>query len=207
MHRPLSDSTGARRRDHRHAWLALVLLTFLLSACGAAPFTHSGTHSVATLAPTSGTMPNPIVASVPAPGGMAAPPTAAPPAREAATVVAVVDDDTIAVRFLDGHTDTVRYIGIDTPETKDPRTTVECFGEAAGAKNGASPRCRSRARPDAGAGSLHADRAHADRPRADRGWGVRAAASGRHARLILPGLHRPCTDAIPRRHRAALPSA
>ena len=29
----------------------------------------------------------------------------------------------------------MRYIGIDTPETVDPRTTVECFGREAAAKN------------------------------------------------------------------------
>jgi micrococcal nuclease len=61
--------------------------------------------------------------------------TAAPPAREAATLVSVTDGDTIRVRLANGTEEPVRYIGIDTPETKDPRTTVECFGEAATAKN------------------------------------------------------------------------
>ena len=51
-----------------------------------------------------------------------------------ARVVRVVDGDTIKVR-LDGRTDTVRYIGVDTPETKKPGTAVQCFGKAAAAEN------------------------------------------------------------------------
>lgn len=39
----------------------------------------------------------------------------------------VVDGDTIVV----GGGERVRFIGIDTPETVDPRKPVQCFGEAA----------------------------------------------------------------------------
>ncbi|HEV2770569.1 MAG TPA: thermonuclease family protein [Solirubrobacteraceae bacterium] len=49
-------------------------------------------------------------------------------------VVRVVDGDTITVR-LDGREETVRYIGVDTPETKRPGTPVQCFGPAASAFN------------------------------------------------------------------------
>jgi micrococcal nuclease len=42
----------------------------------------------------------------------------------------VVDGDTIVVR-LRGSDETVRLLGIDTPETKDPRKPVQCFGEEA----------------------------------------------------------------------------
>ncbi|HEV2770019.1 MAG TPA: thermonuclease family protein [Solirubrobacteraceae bacterium] len=49
-------------------------------------------------------------------------------------VVHVVDGDTIAVR-LGGREETVRYIGVDTPETKRPGAPVQCFGPAAGAFN------------------------------------------------------------------------
>lgn len=49
-------------------------------------------------------------------------------------VVGVVDGDTIAVR-LDGREETVRYIGVDTPETKRPGTPVQCFGPVASAFN------------------------------------------------------------------------
>ena len=45
-----------------------------------------------------------------------------------ATVVEVVDGDTIRVRLPDGREEPVRYIGIDTPERGDP-----CFQEAADA--------------------------------------------------------------------------
>ena len=47
-----------------------------------------------------------------------------------AQVVRVVDGDTIEV-VLDGRTEDVRYIGVDTPETVKPGTPVECFGERA----------------------------------------------------------------------------
>ncbi len=39
----------------------------------------------------------------------------------------VIDGDTI--ELVDGHK--VRYLGIDTPETVDPRKTVQCFGREA----------------------------------------------------------------------------
>lgn len=41
-------------------------------------------------------------------------------AGEYATVVDVVDGDTIKVKFPDGHIETVRYIGINAPETGQP---------------------------------------------------------------------------------------
>ncbi len=46
----------------------------------------------------------------------------------------VVDGDTVKVS-LDGNIDTVRYIGIDTPESVKPDEPVECFGEEAGKYN------------------------------------------------------------------------
>lgn len=45
----------------------------------------------------------------------------------------VVDGDTIKVS-TDKGTETVRLIGVDTPETKDPRKPVQCFGQEASAK-------------------------------------------------------------------------
>jgi micrococcal nuclease len=44
----------------------------------------------------------------------------------------VIDGDTIDVR-IGGHTERVRLIGIDTPETKKPDTPVQCFGPEASA--------------------------------------------------------------------------
>lgn len=50
-----------------------------------------------------------------------------------ASVLKVVDGDTMRV-FYQGATTTVRLIGLDTPETVDPRRPVECFGLEASAK-------------------------------------------------------------------------
>ena len=51
-----------------------------------------------------------------------------------ATVVRVIDGDTIKVD-IDGYLYTVRYIGIDTPETVHPQKPVEYFGKEAAEKN------------------------------------------------------------------------
>lgn len=45
-------------------------------------------------------------------------------------VVQTEDGDTITVDML-GKQERVRFIGVDTPETHDPRKTVQCFGRAA----------------------------------------------------------------------------
>lgn len=52
-----------------------------------------------------------------------------------ARVTEVVDGDTIKVDLGNNNIKTVRYIGMDTPETVDPRKTVQCFGKEASAKN------------------------------------------------------------------------
>lgn len=48
-------------------------------------------------------------------------------------VASVSDGDTITVTIA-GKAEIVRLIGIDTPETKDPRKPVQCFGTAASAE-------------------------------------------------------------------------
>jgi micrococcal nuclease len=48
--------------------------------------------------------------------------------------VRVVDGDTI-VASVDGRTEDVRYIGVDTPETVKPDAPVQCYGPKASAKN------------------------------------------------------------------------
>lgn len=45
-------------------------------------------------------------------------------------VVSVSDGDTIKVRVAD-KIETVRLIGVDTPETNDPRKPVQCYGQQA----------------------------------------------------------------------------
>ncbi len=51
--------------------------------------------------------------------------------RPLARVVEVIDGDTVVVAFADGTRDTVRLLGIDTPETHHPTKPVECFGPEA----------------------------------------------------------------------------
>lgn len=48
-------------------------------------------------------------------------------------VTRVVDGDTLVIN-INGTDEKVRLIGINTPETVDPRKTVECFGKEASAK-------------------------------------------------------------------------
>ena len=47
-------------------------------------------------------------------------------------VVKFHDGDTVSVD-MDGKTEEIRFIGVDTPETQDPRKAVQCFGQAASA--------------------------------------------------------------------------
>lgn len=54
--------------------------------------------------------------------------------RVRAQVIEVVDGDTIKVQ-IKAEEKTVRYIGIDTPETVDPRRPVGCFGKEASEEN------------------------------------------------------------------------
>ena len=56
--------------------------------------------------------------------------TTAPALAVNATMVSVVDGDTIDVNII-GHRERVRLIGIDTPETKKPNTPIQCYGPEA----------------------------------------------------------------------------
>ncbi len=51
-----------------------------------------------------------------------------------AHVVSVTDGDTYVVRLQNGSQEHVRVIGIDTPETVDPRKSVGCYGPEASAE-------------------------------------------------------------------------
>jgi micrococcal nuclease len=53
------------------------------------------------------------------------------PVAANATVSAEVDGDTIRVTLADGSSETIRLIGIDTPETKKPGSPIGCFGPEA----------------------------------------------------------------------------
>ena len=55
------------------------------------------------------------------------------PENANAIVERVVDGDTIEVS-IDGRSETIRLIGVNTPETKKPNTPIECFGPEASAR-------------------------------------------------------------------------
>lgn len=52
-------------------------------------------------------------------------------ADDIVTVIDVIDGDTIVVARPSGAQDTVRLLGVDTPETHHPDRPVECFGPEA----------------------------------------------------------------------------
>lgn len=54
--------------------------------------------------------------------------------KEIARVTRVIDGDTIEINIR-GETKKLRYIGVNTPETVDPRRPDECFGEEASKEN------------------------------------------------------------------------
>lgn len=75
----------------------------------------------------------PITKTEPITIGIIAEPKVNPAKEKAYDVVRVVDGDTIDVSF-DGKIERLRLIGINTPETVDPRKPVECFGTDASNK-------------------------------------------------------------------------
>jgi micrococcal nuclease len=52
-------------------------------------------------------------------------------ARVPATVISVVDGDTVLALLRGGAVEKVRLLGVDTPEVVDPRKPVQCFGHVA----------------------------------------------------------------------------
>jgi len=91
----------------------------------ATPAGTAPTAALPTLTPT-GTAPTAALPTATA--------TEVPPAGERAEVTRVVDGDTIDV-LMAGTTYRIRYIGIDTPETVDPRRPVQCYGREASQRN------------------------------------------------------------------------
>jgi micrococcal nuclease len=91
--------------------------------------------SPAATAPTSPAV-TATAAATPSPTGAAEEFSASPMSAglTEALVINVVDGDTIDV-LIGGQELRVRYTGIDTPETVDPRRPVECFGREASRRN------------------------------------------------------------------------
>ncbi len=101
--------------------LAVVALLLLAAACAQPGDTPPpSTDTAATPNPTGATL---EPSASPTPVGL-----------EEALVINVVDGDTIDV-LIRGRELRVRYIGIDTPETVDPKRPVECFGREASERN------------------------------------------------------------------------
>lgn len=50
------------------------------------------------------------------------------------TVASVTDGDTIRIQLPDGTVEPLRIIGVDTPETVDPREPVQCYGPESSAR-------------------------------------------------------------------------
>jgi micrococcal nuclease len=79
--------------------------------------------------------------------------------NEIAKVVRVIDGDTVDVS-INGNVERVRIIGINTPESVDPRKSVECFGREASAK--------AKEYLDGNTVELEADRTQANRDKYNR---------------------------------------
>jgi micrococcal nuclease len=106
----------------------------LVVACVAACVPATGCTSE----PSGTRPPDPAVTSAVATGSTSGSPTVGtsqppdPMPRRPAEVVYVSDGDTIGIRFRgEERVRRIRLLGIDTPETKDPDTGVECGGPAA----------------------------------------------------------------------------
>lgn len=121
------------------ALLALAAILLALAACSPVPTTPAAAPRSPARTAVAGTPPPVGQAVAPAPspvtsGGDAPSPAASalPPgiAGEPATVVEVIDGDTVTVE-LDGRRAVVRLIGLDAPESSGPYTTTECYAAEA----------------------------------------------------------------------------
>ena len=101
----------------RASLAAVALSALLLTGCTPSEPAEAGTPSAG-----DGGAPSaqPVVAQ----------PSSTLEAGDPATVVRVVDGDTVVVR-KDGREETVRLLNIDTPETKHPNKAVQCLGPEA----------------------------------------------------------------------------
>ena len=91
--------------------LFLVAALVLAAGCGSVAVSDEGTPTGTPVGSTTDT------ATTPAPAGPTATPVDFEPSGTVeATVTRVVDGDTVDVRFPDGSEDTVRLVGVDTPE-------------------------------------------------------------------------------------------
>jgi len=117
--------------------VALVALLAVAACSPGQPATPTVTLAVAPTTPPTAAATTPPATPLPATATPAPPappalvPLPTPTGAALYDVVDVIDGDTIKVRSASGQVDTVRLIGIDTPEVVDPRTPVQCFGREA----------------------------------------------------------------------------
>lgn len=130
------DPTSSLKKPHkgRPIWryqvpIFALAVVFLFSLAACEPETHEAQSKTK----------NPVTGTV-SRNAIEAPPTSAPMVPSTSripgdlvNVVSVTDGDTIKVQ-IGTQTKTIRFIGIDTPETKDPRKPVQCFGQEASNK-------------------------------------------------------------------------
>jgi micrococcal nuclease len=144
--RAVTTASTIEAVSRRRATLVLlVAVVAAVAACG----DLTGTPAPrATPGAAVGSTPATSVGAVGSPSGRATRTPARPPATPiptrpaaatspapgvAARVARVVDGDTLKVT-ISGRTDTVRVIGLDTPESVKPGTPVECFARQASAE-------------------------------------------------------------------------
>ncbi|PAD38999.1 thermonuclease family protein [Terribacillus sp. 7520-G] len=94
-----------------HSTIWLIISLFLISACGTANTSNEHPDSKTQATTTSGTTD-----------------------RAEVSLVRIVDGDTIKVNY-NGQEETVRYLLIDTPETKAPNKCVQPYGKEASKRN------------------------------------------------------------------------
>lgn len=107
--------------------LLSVVLFIILSVGGAVKSTQDTTESPTIDQPPIAISKQPTVSAQPTQ------PVASDSAQPTYRVVSVTDGDTFKV-MIDGKTEIVRMVGINSPETVDPRKSLECFGTEASNK-------------------------------------------------------------------------
>lgn len=134
--------TRSRRGKRPHVGRSLAALLLVVAAC--TPATTSTTPTTSTTVPPTSTtiLPtttDPAATTIPLPAIpqadlVFAPPTAGPSGNpsaplpqgaEAVTVISITDGDTLDITTADGTSDTIRLIGVNSPETG------ECFSDEA----------------------------------------------------------------------------
>lgn len=134
----ISRSAVSRFSKLRGVVRTVVVSLLIAAAAGCASSNHtenSATPATRSTSSTAAAAPTTTTTTTPAPTTTRKPPsttTATLPARRlpGLPVTRVVDGDTFKVRN-GARVTTVRVLGIDTPETQDPRKPVQCFGREA----------------------------------------------------------------------------